>query len=134
MTSWSTKWRIVNFLFFDIWFCAIRVKIANINVFRHLRSKMTSWRTKWRILNFFDIHDPKWQVGIFRHRRFQLPRCLAFSLRFWPEIKQLLSNCPALSLFLSKQLFICIYRWGFGAPQWGPVAESQKIFGFLGLS
>ena len=44
MTSWSTKWRILNFfLFFDIWLCEIWVKIADIK--------------------FFDIWDRKWQVG-----------------------------------------------------------------------
>ena len=29
--------------------------------------------------------------------------CLAFSLRFWPEIKQLLSNCPASDLTFSSK-------------------------------
>ena len=29
--------------------------------------------------------------------------CLAFSLRFWPKIKQLLSNCPASDLTFSSK-------------------------------
>ena len=39
--------------------------------------------------------------------------CLAFSLKFWPKIKQLLSNCPAVLTRSEEQINLCLVttRW-----------------------
>ena len=61
-------------------------------------------------LIFFSIYWEQyiwWVITFFGYTFFynQQLTCLAFSLRFWPKIKQLLSNCPASNLtILQKQL------------------------------
>ena len=57
-------------------------------------SRLNRWQILIRYKLITTVHIFYRQLG-----------CLAFSLRFWPKIKQLLSNCPASDLTFSSANF-----------------------------